>query len=64
MQIELDKEELEFLIESLRYAEISYENSISKYPLEFKAMYYKRRYPEKMDLFGRVVGKLHAAKKK
>lgn len=64
MQVELDKEELEFLIESLRYAEISYENSISKYPEEFKAMYYKGFYPEKMGLFRRVAGKLHAAKEK
>lgn len=63
MQVELDEEQLEFLAESLRYAQISYENSISKYPQVFKAMYYKRFYPEKIELFRTVMEKLHDVKK-
>lgn len=64
MQVELDKEELGFLIESLRYAEISFDHSISQYPEGLRTLYYRRFYQAKKRMFQKLSRKLHNAKRR
>ena len=62
MKVEFTKEEMEFLIEALKYAEISFDGKISQYPEEQKTNYRKEFYQAKKKMFNDVSKKLKAAK--
>jgi bifunctional ADP-heptose synthase (sugar kinase/adenylyltransferase) len=61
MKVDLDREEIIFLQEAINYAEIHFNESISKYPLKILDDYNKNRLPDKKKMFEAVKLKLQNA---
>jgi hypothetical protein len=58
MKIDLNKEEIDFLLETLKYAKMSFENRVGNYPEPMRTGYYKLQYPEMKKKFENIIGKI------
>ena len=61
MNVDLEREEIIFLQEAINYAEIHFNQSISKYPLRERVSYDKHQLPDKKKMFEAVKLKLQNA---
>jgi len=60
MKVDFSKEELEFIVESLEYAKLSFDTSVSPH-LADQSKYPKSIYEKKKKMFGLILNRLRSS---